>query len=438
MTDLDLSGRMLGEFVLGERIGTGGHGTVYRSEQPELGRDAVVKVLRPRKTNDAGRARFRREVKLASRLHHPYCAHVYAFGVENDGTCWIAMEFVDGVTLCTWLRERGPMPLDQFVAFFELVAKVVHAAHKRGIVHRDLKPSNVMVIESDGQLLLKLLDFGIARVFDPPPESDKEAPEDSDGDRAAATTARLRLEPPPYRTHTGADEEAMRLTPLGAVLGSAPYMSPEQWREPWSVGPAADIYSLGCLAYEALTGRTPFTGADNRVYYEHHACTDPPPLGGNFPPGVDKAIRRALAKSPDARQESALELAAELRAAFRAEPREQLRSAAQQWEDRARSPDLLWGRKVLADVTRAVPSKTMSELECSFVAAGHRRARLRAWVLRIVVALVACSAVGTLVYRSTMRARLAEQRARFAEQQVRFAEQRTSAERELKEARITE
>jgi serine/threonine protein kinase/WD40 repeat protein len=424
--------------VLRERIGVGGHGTVYRSEQRELGRDAVVKVLRPRKTNDAGAERFVREAKLASRLDHPYSAHVYDFGVEDDGVRWIAMELVHGNSLGEWLKARGPMPLAQFVPFLELVAEVVHAAHLRGIVHRDLKPSNVMVIESGGRLLPKLLDFGIARLFDAPAGSDEEVPEGGRGDRAAVTTARLRPVPPPYRTRTGPDQDAVRLTPLGAVLGSTPYMSPEQWREPWSVGPAADIYALGCLAHEALTGRTPFTAENTAGYCDLHLQAELPSLGDGFPPGVDKAIGRALAKSPDARQDSALELAAELRAALRTEPREQLRSAAQQWEDRARSPGFLWGREGLVEVESSIPSETMSELECSFVAASYRRARRGAWMRRGFVAIVACGAIGVFLYRSAMHARFAEQRARFAEQQVRFAEQRTRAERELKEARITE
>ena len=413
MPDLDLSNRTLGEFVLRERIGVGGHGTVYRCEQPALGRDAVVKVLRPRKTNDAQAERFVREAKLASRLNHPYSAHVYDFGVEDDGVRWISMELVHGVSLGVWLKAHGPMPLAQFVPFFELIAEVVHAAHLRGIVHRDLKPSNVMLIESGARWLPKLLDFGIARIFEAPAGSDEELPEDGHGG-AAVTTARLRPEPPPYRTRTGPDEEAVRLTPLGAVLGSAPYMSPEQWREPWSVGPAADVYALGCLAHEALTGRTPFRAERASGYRDLHVGAEPPSLGDAFPPGVGEAIRRALAKSPDARPDSALELAAAFRAALRAEPREQLRAAAQQWEDRARSPGLLWGREGLVEVERSVPADTMGELECSFVAASHRRARRRAWVLRILVCAVACGAIGGLAYQSTMRARLAETEARAA------------------------
>src|SRR3954465_11061310 len=270
MPDLDLSNRMLGEFVLRERIGVGGHGAVYRCEQRALGRDAVVKVLRLRKTNAAPAERFLREAKLASRLDHPYSAHVYAFGVEDDGVRWIAMELVQGVSLREWLKARGPMPLALFVPFFELVAEVVHAAHLRGIVHRDLKPSKVMVIESGARWLPKLLDFGIARLFEAPSGSDEELPEADRGSLAAVTTARLRPEPPTYRTRTGPDEEAVRLTPLGAVLGSAPYMSPGQGPEPWSVGPAADVYALACLAHEALTGRTPFKAEHTTGYRDLH------------------------------------------------------------------------------------------------------------------------------------------------------------------------
>ena len=134
MSARDLSGRRLGQFVLREQIGKGGYGVVYRAEQPLLGRDVVVKVLHTRRRDDVAEARFRREAQLASRLDHPYAAHVYDFGVEDDGVLWIAMELVHGVTLAEWLKTRGPMPLDQLVPFFDCVAQVVHAAHKRGIL----------------------------------------------------------------------------------------------------------------------------------------------------------------------------------------------------------------------------------------------------------------------------------------------------------------
>jgi len=164
----DLSGRMLGEFVLRERLDEGGFDAVYRCEQPLLGREAVVKVLhRGLRRQSGALKRFLREAQLASRLDHPYAAHVYAFGVEEDDEIlWIAMERVKGVTLNQWLETHGQMSLDDFVPFFQRVAEVVQTAHERGVIHRDLKPSNIMVIERAGQLLPKLLDFGIAKLID--------------------------------------------------------------------------------------------------------------------------------------------------------------------------------------------------------------------------------------------------------------------------------
>jgi len=127
MTGLELFGRTLGEFLVRDQIGVGGHGVVYRCEQRDLGRDVVVKVLRSRPGDSNRRERFVREARLASQLEHPFSAHVYAFGVEDDGVRWIAMELVRGVTLGAYLKARGPMPLAVFVPFFECIAEVVHA-----------------------------------------------------------------------------------------------------------------------------------------------------------------------------------------------------------------------------------------------------------------------------------------------------------------------
>src|SRR5262245_16841469 len=157
----ELCGRTVGEFVLRERIGEGGFGAVYRCEQPLLGREAVVKVLHTRhRTSEVTTQRFMREARLATRLDHPYAAHVYAFGVERDGMIWIAMELVRGARLDELMRRRGCLRPQELAPFLDRMAEVVQTAHERGIVHRDLKPSNVMVLERAGQLLPKLLDFG--------------------------------------------------------------------------------------------------------------------------------------------------------------------------------------------------------------------------------------------------------------------------------------
>jgi serine/threonine protein kinase len=302
-TDSDalLRGRQLGDFVLRECIGEGAFAAVYRCEQPLLGREAVIKVLHQRlRDSEVMFQRFMREARLASRLDHPYAAHVYAFGVEpDDGLAWIAMELVHGTSLARWISERGPLPLDMLVAFFEQVAEIVQNAHDHGIVHRDLKPSNVMIMEYAGKIFPKLLDFGIAKLVD----------EAALGRRGSAVELEDTL------AGESTDSGNVNLTQADATLGSPPYMSPEQWCDPLSVGPRSDLYSLGVMAYEALTGRQPFTGDTIAVIGEQHCNADIPLVGGALPAALDRMFRRALAKNPEDRPATALAFARELRAA---------------------------------------------------------------------------------------------------------------------------
>jgi len=318
----DLSGRRIGEYVLREPLDEGGFGRVYRCEQPTLGREAVIKVLHRRLlSRDAQLQRFLREAQLASRLDHPYAAHIYAFGVdEKQGLLWIAMELVHGITLRNWIRDRGPMPLEQFVPFFECVAEVVHTAHCHGIVHRDVKPSNVMVIERAGRLLPKLLDFGVAKLLEgellPASTQDtvkrlrdfvtEKVPEEVLKEfRVGASTA----------TDDSSQQGGSRLTPDGTPIGTPAYMPPEQWRSAGSVGPSADLYALAVVAFEALTGRRPFEGMSVADRVDLRCRGKVPPLGRGFSPAVDEVFQRALAESPDDRWSTALELAWALRAA---------------------------------------------------------------------------------------------------------------------------
>src|SRR5262249_34477340 len=142
-----LKGRTLGDFLLHDRVGAGGFGDVYLAEQTALGREAIVKVLRREGVVDGPRVqRFLREAQLASRLDHPYAAHIYAFGAEPDGVLWIAMELVRGTPLDQLLEVQGPLPLERFVPLLERICEVVETAHEQGIVHCDLKPANVMVL----------------------------------------------------------------------------------------------------------------------------------------------------------------------------------------------------------------------------------------------------------------------------------------------------
>jgi WD40 repeat protein/serine/threonine protein kinase len=320
----DLTGRTMGGFVLRGRIGEGGHGEVYSCEQSLLGREAVVKVLhRDHRGSHVLVQRFLREAKLASRLDHPYAAHVYAFGIEErDRLLWIAMERVHGVTLAEWLRMHGPMPLGQFVSFFERIAAVVQTAHERGIVHRDLKPSNVMVIERAGELLPKLLDFGVAKLLEDAPLAegmpDIEYPQLSvidDSDIRLIKRARASGKSTVSGDLAPLHRDDGRLTQDNHTVGSPAYISPEQWSNSTMVGPASDLYALAVVVFEALTGRRPFQGETMADYADAHSRDPVPPLGGAFPPALDQMFQRALAKRPEDRWGTALELAAALRAA---------------------------------------------------------------------------------------------------------------------------
>nr|HEX4314830.1 protein kinase [Kofleriaceae bacterium] len=280
-----LIGRTLGKFEIVDKLGRGGSGDVYRAEQVGLGRSVVVKVLRREHAATVNRVeRFLREAKLASRLDHPYAAHVYAFGVEPDGVMWIAMEYVRGATLDELLARRGATPAAVFAPLFGRLCEVVHSAHELGIVHRDIKGSNVMVIERAGQLLPKLLDFGIAKldtVDDETLDRDAESEDDS-------------------------GLESGELTAVGTTLGSPHYMSPEQWSNAANVDARADIYALGALAYRCIAGHLPFRGSERRALAEAHMTRPPPPLPESTPSGLADAILRALAKLPDERWATAL------------------------------------------------------------------------------------------------------------------------------------
>jgi WD40 repeat protein/formylglycine-generating enzyme required for sulfatase activity/serine/threonine protein kinase len=307
---VELIGRTLGEFTIKEKLGEGGFGAVYRAEQPILDREVVIKVLRDNhQSNKEIIERFKREAHLASRLEHPYSAHIYSFGAESDGLLWIAMELVHGTPLDKLLKTQGPLPLERFIPLFDKICEVVHTAHEFGVIHRDIKPANVMIVSRAGRFLPKLLDFGIAKdlslntSFSVAPVKSAIAVEKSTLTDSRATN------PNPI-VATQADEDKGRT----GVIGSPFYMAPEQWEIGTMVDSRTDIYALGVLAYEVLTGSIPFHDSGYALFYAH-AFKPVPSLGTSFSKALDEVIQKAMAKKPDERYRTAVEFATALREA---------------------------------------------------------------------------------------------------------------------------
>jgi eukaryotic-like serine/threonine-protein kinase len=263
---------LLGDrYRLGERIAGGGMGSVYRAVDESLGRRVAVKVLRRDLADDpAFLERFRREARAAAALSHPGVAGVFDYG-ELDGSAFIVMELVEGETLAERIEATGRLPWPGAFALGEQVARALAAAHAHGLVHRDVKPANVLV-GRDGRA--KVTDFGIAKA-------------------AASTTT---------------------LTRTGMVLGSANYVAPEQAQGD-DVGPAADQYSLGCVLFEAVTGRPPYEGPTAVAIATQHVSApvpDPRHHRPDLPTPVATLIRRTLAKHPTDRFPSTSSLATAL------------------------------------------------------------------------------------------------------------------------------
>ena len=264
---------LAGRYVLREVLGTGGMATVWRATDEVLDREVAVKVLSPQFATDAGfLARFEREARHAARLSHPRLVTVFDCGVDR-GVAFIVMELVAGRTLRQVLDDRGSLPLGEAVGIAAAVCEALDVAHAAGLVHRDIKPANIFVSRGD----VKVLDFGIARA-----------------DGAAGGTRTI------------------------GVLGTAAYLSPEQ-ASGSTAGPQSDLYSLGCVLFEMITGASPFT-ADSAVGLAYrHVHDDPGPPSARrpgVPAQLDWIIGRLLAKDPLARPPSAAAARAGLLAAL--------------------------------------------------------------------------------------------------------------------------
>ena len=289
------AGARVGPYEVVAPLGTGAMGEVYRACDTKLNRTVALKVLPDRFAFDPDRsARFIREAHLLAVLNHPNIAAIYGLE-ESNGAQALVLELVDGPTLADRVA-LGPLPLDEALAIARQIADAVDAAHDKGIIHRDLKPANIK-FGSDG--VVKVLDFGLARVWDGAPQSN--------------------LSASPSLTATDLGERA--------ILGTPAYMSPEQARGQ-SLDRRTDIWSFGCVLYEMLTGRAPFAGDTTSDTFAAILQREPDPLPTNTPPAIRRLLRRCLEKDRRKRLGSAADARLEIDDALRSPATETLERAA--------------------------------------------------------------------------------------------------------------
>jgi hypothetical protein len=267
---MSAQGTIAGRYELGDRLGLGGMSTVLVAFDTRLERYVAIKLLAEHLADDAQFVtRFRREAMAAARLVHPNIVQVYDYGLdEPSGRYYIVMERIVGPSGAQVLRDRGKLPIDEAVDWIAQACRGLEYAHRNGLVHRDVKPGNLLLSEGDGTI--KLADFGIAK--------------------------------------TASDESS--ITQVGSVLGTAAYLAPEQAAGE-EAGPAADLYGLGVVAYQLLSGRLPYEATSLTELALKQQREVPPPLhhvDPSIPPQLAVAVERALALRPAARYASADEM----------------------------------------------------------------------------------------------------------------------------------
>jgi len=264
-----------------DTIGFGGMGVIYKVRQIAIDKIVAVKMLHSNVSSDAAFGRFQREAKAASLLSNKYIVGVHDLGATTSGQPFLVMDYVDGKTLAQDIIEHGPLHLDRFLRIMLQITNALQHAHENGVLHRDLKPSNIMLVPNDkGQEEVRILDFGIAKLM-------------------------------------SSEYSGQQLTKTGETIGSPLYMSPEQGRS-GDVDQRSDLYSLGCVMYEAATGTPPFVGKTALETIVKHLEEAPLPmvqasLGLEIDAGLQDIVSRLLAKAPADRYQTASMLEHDLR-----------------------------------------------------------------------------------------------------------------------------
>jgi serine/threonine protein kinase len=284
VADAYLGRDIAGQFRVIEKIGSGGMGAVYKAEQPEMRRFVAIKILHSRYLSRADLVtRFKREARAMSHLSHPNTARVFLYGQLEDGACYFVMEYLEGRNLAQTVRREGPMDPTRAINVMVQACGALEEAHRVGIVHRDLKPENIFLTSQGGITdFPKVLDFGLAKVSE------------------------RQMRP-----------GSLILTQEGMVFGTPEFMSPEQARGEKLDG-RSDIYSLGIILYELLTGKLPFEAGQPMEFIQKHIKEKPIPLSERtpdrmFPPGLDEVLMKSLEKKPEDRYASAADFATALK-----------------------------------------------------------------------------------------------------------------------------
>jgi hypothetical protein len=272
--------KKLGQYVIERKIGEGGMGEVYRARHGMMRRPSALKLLRPDHASERDLARFEREVQLTARLTHPNTITLFDYGRTDDGVFYYAMELLDGANLQRIVQVSGPLPPGRVVKLLVMACGALSEAHGIGLIHRDIKPANIMLCSQGGEHdVVKILDFGLV----------KELAVEGDAGLSAAST----------------------------MIGTPQYMAPENILAPGSVDARSDIYGLGAVMYFLLAGSELFSGTSIVEVCGRHLHQAPDPLaerGVTVPRELEAVVRDCLAKKPEDRPQSALELRRRLEA----------------------------------------------------------------------------------------------------------------------------